>query len=119
MLECLHDGFVRLPENRCIHREVYLTRTALIWEQEYPVPTQGCQECLDVKARVEFDGEDVRAMRKAPHLDPLALVEAVNEGSALAIAAPNRSANPSMPCKASAAARLADASPPPNIRRSW
>src|SRR5262245_44723537 len=82
MFECLHDGLVRLPENRCIHREVYLTRTALIWEQEYPIPTQGCQECLDVNTRVELDGEDVRAIWKAPHLEPLALVETVNEGSA-------------------------------------
>src|SRR5262245_38867904 len=82
MLERLEDGVVGLPENRCIHREVYLTRAALIREQEYPIPTQGCQERLDVDTRVGFDGEDVRAMRKAPHLDPFALVEAVDEGSA-------------------------------------
>src|SRR4029450_8467786 len=82
MLKCLHDGLVRLPENCGIHREVYLVRTALIWEQEYPVPTQGGQKCLDIKTRVELDGEDIRAMRKAPHLNPLALVETVNEGSA-------------------------------------
>src|SRR5215510_10994213 len=82
MLECLHDGFIRLPEHCGIYREVYLTRTALIWEQEYPVPTQGGQKCLDINTRVEFDGEDIRAMRKAPYPDPLALVETVNEGSA-------------------------------------
>src|SRR2546430_2917361 len=82
MLECLDDSLVRLPENRRIHREVYLTRTTLVWEQEDPIPTQGCQECLDVNPWVEFDGEDVRAMQKAPHPDPLALVETVNEGSA-------------------------------------
>src|SRR4029453_2731571 len=82
MLECRHDGLVGLPEHRCIHREVNLARTALIWEQEYPVPTQGGQKCLDVNTRVEFDGEDVRAMRKAPYPDAIALVETVNEGSA-------------------------------------
>jgi len=82
MLECLEDGFVGLPEHRCIHGEVYLTCTALVWEQEDPIPTQSCQECLDVNVRVEFDGEDVRAMQKAPHLDPVTLVETVNEGSA-------------------------------------
>src|SRR5262245_12755287 len=82
MLECLHNSFVRLPENGRIHCEVYLTRTALIREQEYPVLTQGRQECLDVNTRVEFKGEDVRAMRKSSYFDPLALVEVVNEGSA-------------------------------------
>ena len=81
--------------------------------------TQGGKECLDVNARVEFDGEDVRAMRKASYLDSLALLRQSMRAAPLAMAAPNRSANPSMPCKASAAARLADASPPPNIRRSW
>ena len=65
MLECLHDSLVRLPENRCIHREVDLICTALVWEQEYPMLTQGDTECLDVNVRVEFDGKDVRAMRKA------------------------------------------------------
>ena len=82
MLECLHNSFVGLPENRCIDREVYLTCTALIWEQEDPLPTQGRQECLDINTPVELHGEDVRAIWKASHLDPLALVEAVNEGSA-------------------------------------
>src|SRR5262245_6507149 len=82
MLKCLHDGLVRLPKHRCIHRKVYLTRTALIREQEDPLPMQGCQECLDINTRVEFDGEDIRAMRKVPYPDPLALVETVNEGSA-------------------------------------
>jgi hypothetical protein len=60
---------------------MYLIRTALIWEQKYPIPTQGCKECLDVNTRVEFDGEDVRAMPKAPHPDAFAFVETVNEGS--------------------------------------
>src|SRR5262245_65438347 len=82
MLECLHDGLVRLPENCGIHREVYLARTALIWEQAYPVPTQGGQKCLDINTRVEFDGEDIRAIGKAPYLDPLTFIETVNEGSA-------------------------------------
>src|SRR5262249_53896107 len=82
MLEGLHDGLVRLPENRCIHREVYLPRTALIREQEDPIPTQSCQKCLACNTRDDFDGENVRAQQKAPHPDPLALVETVNEGSA-------------------------------------
>ena len=83
MLECLYDSLVRLPEYRCIHCEVYLTRTPLVWEQEDALPTQGCQECLDVNTRVEFAGEDVRAMWKAPYPDPLVLIETVNEGTAL------------------------------------
>src|SRR5438093_13380016 len=37
MLECLYEGFIWLPENRRIYREVYLTRAALVSEQEYPV----------------------------------------------------------------------------------
>src|SRR5215510_5239058 len=82
MLECFHDNLVRLPENCGIHREVYLPRTALIWEQEYPVPTQGGQECLNINTRVELDREDIRAIWKAPYPDPLALIETVNEGSA-------------------------------------
>src|SRR5438093_11722086 len=81
MLKCLDDGLVWLPEHRCIHREVYLTCTALIREQEDPIPTQGCQEGLDVNSRVKRDREDVRAIGKAPHPDPLARVETVNEGS--------------------------------------
>src|SRR5262245_4823457 len=82
MLEGFEDDLVGLPENGCIHREMYLSRTPLIWEQEDPLLTQGCHKCLDVNPRVELEGEDVRAMCKVLHLDPLALIETVNECSA-------------------------------------
>src|SRR5262249_44628030 len=80
-LKGCQDSLVRLPEKRRIHREVYLVLVVLIWIEEDPAATQGRKEGCNVYMWVEFNREDVGAVRESSHSDALALVEAVNKRS--------------------------------------